>query len=286
VKFAASTFIWASPFNGEHLDLFEHAADLGFDVLEICIEDPALLQPEEISQAARDAGVGVNVCGAFGPSRDLSSDDPEIRRQGQEYLRTCVDIAAAVGSALVAGPMYSATGKTRQLPAEARREQRTLAAAGIREAADYAAQCGVGLAIEPLNRYETDLVNTVQQGVDLCEEVGRDNVGLLLDTFHMNIEEKSIAEALRLGGERLLELHACENDRGTPGSGHVEWPDVFDTLVEVGFEGLVGIESFTPEIEEIARAVSMWRPVAASGDALAGDGLRFLRSELSARGSR
>jgi D-psicose/D-tagatose/L-ribulose 3-epimerase len=200
------------------------------------------------------------------------------------YLRTCIDIAAEVGSTLVSGPMYSATGKTRLVPGDARKQQREWAADGIRRAGDYAALHGVRLAIEPLNRYETDLVNTVSQGMDLCEQVGRDNVGLLLDTFHMNIEEKHIAEAIRLGGDRLLEFHACENDRGTPASGHVEWGEVFDALVQVGFDGLIALEAFTPEIEEIARAVSMWRPVAASGDALVEDGLRFLRSELGARG--
>ena len=121
-------------------------------------------------------------------------------------------------------------------------------------------------------------------GEGVCEQVGRDNVGLLLDTFHMNIEEKQVGDALRLGGERLFELHACENDRGTPGSGHVDWDDVFAAVGDTGFDGLVAIESFTPEIEEIARAVSMWRPVAASSDQLARDGLEFLRSGLGAGG--
>jgi D-psicose/D-tagatose/L-ribulose 3-epimerase len=284
MQLATSTFIWVSPFSSDRLDLFARAARLGSDVLEICIEDPALVHTDEIAEAAAGAGIGISVCGAFGPSRDVSSEDPEVRAQGLEYLGMCIDIAAALSSPLVSGPMYSATGKTRLLAEEARKQQRGWAADGIRRAADYAAVQGVRLAVEPLNRYETDLVNTVSQGMDLCEQVGRDNVGLLLDTFHMNIEEKNIADAIRLGGDRLFELHACENDRGTPGSGHVEWGDVFDAVVQVGFDGLIALEAFTPEIEEIARAVSMWRPVAASGDALVEDGLRFLRSELGARG--
>jgi D-psicose/D-tagatose/L-ribulose 3-epimerase len=284
MRFGTSTFIWVSPFSSERLDLLAHAARLGSDVLEICIEDPALIRPDEIAEAAARAGIGVSVCGAFGPSRDISSEESEIRAQGLGYLRTCIDIAAALSSSLVSGPMYSATGKTRLLAEQARQQQREWAADGIRAAADYASEHGVSLAIEPLNRYETDLINTVSQGVELCEQVGRDNVGLLLDTFHMNIEEKRIADAIRLGGEWLLELHACENDRGTPGGGHVEWGEVFDAVVQVGFDGLIALEAFTPEIEEIARAVSMWRPVAASGDALVEDGLRFVRSELGARG--
>jgi D-psicose/D-tagatose/L-ribulose 3-epimerase len=241
MRLGASTFIWASPFGDDDLGLFEHVAGLGFDVLEICIENPARIDPQRVAEAAAAAGVGVNVCGA--------------------------------------------TGKARLLPPDARRAQWDWAVSGLREVAGYAAERGVGLAIEPLNRFETDLVNTVAQGVELCEAIGRDNVGLLLDTFHMNLEEKRIGEALRHGAARLFEVHACENDRGTPGSGHVEWDEVFDTLVDVGFDGLVAIESFTPEIEEIARAVSMWRPVASSGDDLARDGLEFLRSALEARGA-
>jgi D-psicose/D-tagatose/L-ribulose 3-epimerase len=138
----------------------------------------------------------------------------------------------------------------------------------------------VDLAIEPLNRFETDLVNTVEQGLDLCERVGLDNVGLLLDTFHMNIEEKSIPDAIRQAGSRIRHFHACENDRGAPGSGHVDWQPVLTAVRDSGYQGQVVIESFTPEIQEIARAVSTWRPVAASGDDLARDGLAFLKAQL------
>lgn len=285
MRFGASTFIWVSPFSSQHLDLLAHASRLGADVLEICIEEPALIHPREIAEAAARAGIAVSVCGAFGPNRDLSSEDSEVRSQGLDYLRECIDIAAALGSSLVSGPMYSATGKARLIPKDAREQQWEWATAGIRAAADHAGERGISLAIEPLNRYETDLVNTVDQGVELCKRVGRDNVGLLLDTFHMNIEEKRVGEAIRLGGDWMLELHACENDRGTPGQGHVDWGEVFDAVSEIGFDGLVALEAFTPEIEEIARAVSMWRPVAASGDGLVEDGLRFLRAELGARGA-
>jgi len=281
VRYGASSFIWVSPFGDDKVrDLAQHVAQLGFDVLEVCVEDPALIHADTVREAAQGAGVGVSVCGAFGPDRDVSHDDAQMRRRGVEYLRTCIDLAAEVGSPHVAGPMYSATGKARLLPEDERERQRRWAAEGLREAAEYAGERGVGLAIEPLNRFETDLVNTVDQGLDLCERIGHDNVGLLLDTFHMNIEEKSIPDAIREAGPRLRHFHACENDRGAPGSGHVEWDAVLGAVREVGFDGQVVIESFTPEIQEIARAVSTWRPVAPSGDDLARDGLGFLRAHL------
>jgi D-psicose/D-tagatose/L-ribulose 3-epimerase len=278
----ASSFIWASPFGDETLELTDRAAGLGFDVLEVCIEDPARVTPARVSEAAERAGVAISVCGAFGPDRDVSHEDPGRRQMGVAYLRTCVDIAAAVGSPHVAGPMYSATGKARMLSDEAREQQRRWAAQSLAVAADYAAERGVALAIEPLNRFETDLVNTVEQGLELCERIGRENVGVLLDTFHMNIEETSIGDAIGAAGERLLHFHACENDRGAPGSGHVPWDEVAAALKRIDYRGQVVIESFTPAIEQIARAVSMWRALPASGDELAREGLRFLRERVLA----
>jgi len=283
VRFGASTFIWASPFGDDNVaELTQRAAGLGFDVLEVCIEDPSLVSAEAIRDAAQAAGVGVSVCGAFGPDRDVTHEDAAVRRQGVQYLRTCIDLAAAVGSTDVSGPMYSATGKARLLTDAEREQQWAWGAECLAEVADYAADRGVGLAMEPLNRFETDMVNTVEQGVRLCERIGRDNVGLLLDTFHMNIEEKDIGTAIRAAGGLVRNFHACENDRGAPGSGHVDWGPVAAALADAGYDGLVVIESFTPTIKEIARAVSTWRPVAASGDDLARDGLAFLREALPA----
>jgi D-psicose/D-tagatose/L-ribulose 3-epimerase len=282
--YGASTFIWASPFGDDQLHLAKHVADLGFDVLEICVEDPDRITADALGAAAEEAGVKVSVCGAFGPDRDVSHDDADRRKQGIDYIKVCVDLAEAVGSPHVAGPMYSSTGKTRLLPEDERKQQREWAAESLREVADYAGERGVKLAIEPLNRFETDLVNTVEQGLELCELIDRDNAGLLLDTFHLNIEEKDVGSAIRAAGDRVFHFHACENDRGAPGSGHVEWDDVFAALGDIGFDQQTVIESFTPEIQEIARAVSMWRPVAESSDQLAADGLAFLRSGVGVRG--
>jgi D-psicose/D-tagatose/L-ribulose 3-epimerase len=176
--------------------------------------------------------------------------------------------------------MYSATGKTRLLSSAERGRQRDWAVESLAEVAEYAAAQDVRLAIEPLNRFETDLVNTVEQGLDLCERIGGANVGLLLDTFHMNIEERSLPDAIRTAGERIFHFHACENDRGAPGSGHVDWDGVLTALADVDYAGQIVIESFSPEIREIARAVSLWRPLAESPDALVRDGLASLRRGL------
>ncbi|AFR28928.1 sugar phosphate isomerase/epimerase family protein [Arthrobacter sp. Rue61a] len=279
-QFGVSTFILVSPFTDQDVDQFDVAKEMGYDLIEVCIEDPAVVSAEALKKASERTGLPVSICGAFGPDRDVSHEDPQKRRQGIDYLKLCVDIAQAVGSPHVAGPMYSATGKARLLPPEERRQQRQWAADSLREVADYASARGVTLAIEPLNRFETDLVNTVEQGLELCELIGRDNVGLMLDTFHMNIEEKNIAAAITSAGDKVFHFQVSENDRGTPGSGHVPWSETFDALKTIDYQGSIVVESFLPTVEEIAKAVSLWRPVAPSMDALARDGLTFLRREL------
>lgn len=281
MRYGASSFIWVSPFGDDNVgELAQKVAGLGFDVLEVCVEDPALVTAGALREAAEAAGVSLSVCGAFGPDRDVSHEDRDLRRQGIDYLLACIDLAAEAGSPHVIGPMYSATGKARLLPEDEREQQRQWATESLREAGEYAGERDVALGIEPLNRFETDLVNTVEQGLDLCDRIGLDNAGLLLDTFHMNIEEKDLAGAIRGAGDRIVHFHACENDRGAPGSGHVDWGSVLGALSETGYNRQVVIESFTPEIQEIARAVSTWRPVAASGDELARDGLSFLKQSM------
>ena len=227
---------------------------MGYDLIEVCIEDPGVVSADALKKASERTGLPVSICGAFGPDRDVSHEDPEKRQLGIDYLKLCVDIAQAVGSPHVAGPMYSATGKARLLPPEERRQQRQWAADSLREVADYAAERGVTLAIEPLNRFETDLVNTVEQGLELCELVGRDNVGLMLDTFHMNIEEKHIGEAITSAGDKVFHFQVSENDRGTPGSGHVPWSETFEALKSIDYQGSIVVESFLPTVEEIGRA--------------------------------
>jgi D-psicose/D-tagatose/L-ribulose 3-epimerase len=177
--------------------------------------------------------------------------------------------------------MYAAVGNARLLDDAARRDQWLGAVGSLRLGAAYAAGRSVKLAIEPLNRFESDLVNTVDQGISLIEDICADNVGLLLDTFHMNIEEKDIPAAIRRAGGRIVEFHACSNDRGTPGEDHLPWSKIAEALKAAGYVGRVVIEAFTPQIKEIARAVSIWRPLARSQDALAADGLRHLRRSSS-----
>lgn len=140
---------------------------------------------------------------------------------------------------------------------------------------------GIRLALEPLNRFETDMINIASQGLDFLDQVGMNNVGLHLDTFHMHLEERSSAAAIRQVSRRIFHFHACENDRGVPGTGQVHWQDVAIALKQVGYDGPVVIELFTSQVKEIARAVCIWREISPSQDAIASDGLKFLKSLLA-----
>lgn len=277
----ACTWLWTAGFSDADAGLAGRVAGLGFSVLEVCVESTDHITADALRRAGDEAGVGFSVCGAFGPDRDLAHRDRGPRETALGYIAWCVELAAAIGAPVVCGPMYSAVGKARLEDAGERADERRRCVEGLKRAAEHAERRGVRLALEPLNRYETDLVNTTEQGLELCAEVGSSAVGLLLDTYHMNIEEKSLGAAIRAAGDRLYHFHACENDRGTPGTGHVPWTDVFAALADTGYAGQVVIESFTPRVREIARAVSLWRALDAEGDALAAGGRAFLQDGLT-----
>jgi D-psicose/D-tagatose/L-ribulose 3-epimerase len=281
ISLGLSTFVLASPFSDSDLGVFRDVSAMGYDEVEVCIEDPARLTAAKVAKAASDEGLSVLVCGAFGPDRDASNEQPGRRQDAVDYLKGCVDFAAEVGSPLVSGPMYATTGQARLLSDYERAAQWGRARDSLAEVAQYAAGSSVRLAIEPLNRFETDLVNTVEQGVRLCDDIGAANVGLLLDTFHMNIEEKDVPAAVRSAGKHLFHIQASENDRGTPGTGHVDWSGLVRALRDLEYQGSVVVESFLPTVKEIARAVSLWRPVAPSMTHLARESVSFLRPLLS-----
>jgi len=281
MKFGASTFIWVSPFSNDTMYLFDKVKQQGFDVLEVCIENPDTIDPATIKKAAESAGVEVLICGAFGSDRDISADDPVTRQAGVKYIKTCIDIAAEVGSKLVSGPMYSEVGRFGLQTPDAKKQRNAWAVENMQVVAAYAKDAGVKLAVEPLNRFETDFLNTVEQGLAFFEQIGADNVGFLLDTFHMNIEEKKMGEAIKRAGSKIFNFHACANDRGTPGSGNINWDEVKEALKATQYNDYLVIESFNTDITEIARAVSLWRPLATSADGLATEGLSFLKKQFS-----
>jgi D-psicose/D-tagatose/L-ribulose 3-epimerase len=278
----ANTWIWVSPLSDERLaHLAPRVRGMGFDLIELQVESPGDWDPGRAAEVLAEQQLGASLCAVMPPGRDLLGDDGEVAST-QDYLRHCVDVAERIGSKAVGGPIYSAVGRTWLLdPGERRRTIDRLVEA-LRPIADYAGERGVKLALEPLNRYETSLVNTAEQGLEVVEALDSPALGLLLDTYHMNIEEKSPADAIRLAGAQLVHLHACGSDRGTPGADHLDWRAIVRALRDTSYSGVICIESFTSENKTIAVAASIWRPLAPTQDALARDGLDFLRMQLAA----
>lgn len=282
MKFGVNSFVWVSPFTTEAAEgIADKVKRLGFDILEVAVEDPEKIDVQKVDTILKKKGLDAVVCGAFGPSRDIASKDPEIVKNAKEYIMWLVDAAEDLGAQVVAGPMYSYVGKDHYEDPEERRKEWQRSVEGIRAMAAYAEGKGIKLALEALNRFETDMINIVAQGLAFIDDVGKENVGLHLDTFHMHLEEKSSGDAIRLAGEKIYHFHACENDRGVPGTGQVHWDEIAQALKDVGYPGPIVIESFSQEVKEIARAVCIWREIAPSQDAIAIDGLKFLKNLLS-----
>lgn len=280
MKIGVNTWVWTSPFGTKDFGLIPKIKSMGFDIIEVAVDDPSLIDATLLNKMAQEQGLSITICGAFGPTRDISSDDPAIRRNGADYISECIRLAQAVGSTLVAGPVYAAVGKTRLVSADQKARERAWCVENLRAVGKIASDAGVTIGIEPLNRFETDMINLVEQALALIHEIGHPAYKVHIDTFHCNIEEKSIPEAIRMAGSLLGHFHACENDRGTPGTGHIDWIGVRDALRDIGYDGPVVIESFTPGAVEIAKAAAIWRPLAPSQDELARQGARFLRELL------
>jgi D-psicose/D-tagatose/L-ribulose 3-epimerase len=281
MKIGVNTWVWTSPFTTKDFHLVPKVKQMGFDVLEVALDDASLIDTKLLRKMTEDNGLSVTVCGAFGPTRDISSDDPAIRKSGAAYILDSIAFAEAVGSNLFSGPVYSAVGKTRMVPEEQKKREWAWCVETMRELGKTASDAGVTVGVEPLNRFETDMINLVEQAVALVRDVGSPAYKIHIDTFHANIEEKSIPESIRKLGKGMLgHFHACENDRGIPGTGHQDWTGIRDALRAIEYDGAVVIESFTPGAVEIAKAASIWRPLAPSQDELASQGARFLRGLL------
>ncbi|RYF71150.1 MAG: sugar phosphate isomerase/epimerase [Cytophagaceae bacterium] len=279
MQFGVSTFVWVSPFSTASFDLLHKVADMGYDIIEVAVEDKDLIDWPRLKKLAADTGLKITISGAFGASRDISSDDAAIRKNGFNYIVDCLRIAEDMGSPIFTGPVYSAVGKTRLVSDERKLQERTWCIENLREVGEIAKSCGVVVGVEPLNRFETDMVNTADQALSLVNEIGHSSIKISLDTFHNNIEEKSIPATIRkIGRELLCHVQGNESDRGTPGTGNVDWLGINDALTEIGYDGAVVIETFGAPSEELAKAASIWRPLANSADELASEGLAFYKS--------
>lgn len=276
-----NTWVWTSPLTDARLaKLAPMVRDWGFDVIELPVEAPGDWDPGRAARLLADLGLAASVVLVMGSRRELVAAPADVVASTQDYLRHVVDVAAAVGSPTIAGPAYASVGRTWRMSDAEREAAYGELRDGLGPVVEHARDAGVTVAIEPLNRYETSLINTVEQGLDALDGLPEDGVGLALDLYHMNIEERDIAEAILSAEDRIAHVQVCANDRGAPGADHLDWKGILAALSEVEYRGPLVIESFTGENATIATAASIWRPLAETQDALAVDGLEFLRAML------
>jgi D-psicose/D-tagatose/L-ribulose 3-epimerase len=282
VTFGVSTWLWTSPFNRETIALFPKIKSYGYDAVEIPVEDPSLIDLDLVKKALADEGLKAIICGAFGPSRDLTHDDPAFHQTCFTYLDSCLEIASELGAGFVAGPMYSAVGKARLVSPEQRKVEWDRAVSNLRKVCRRAGEFGLDLAIETLNRFETDLINTSEDLMRLIVDINEPQAKAVLDGFHLNIEEPDLESAIRRVGDKLIHVQVSENYRGTPGTGQTNWAAWKRGLEAIDYRGTISIESFTPQVKELAGAVCIWKPLVPSQDGFAKDGLEFLKKWAAA----
>lgn len=278
-QIGANPWIWHSPVTERALEaVLPRLAGWGFDCAELPLEQPGDWQPAAAAKLLDGSGLApAAVVAVLPPERGLVRTEPSAVRATQDYLRRCVDAAREIGAPVVAGPMYAAVGRTWRMDADERAAAYAEWRDNIAPVVAHAAAAGVLLAVEPLNRYETSLLNTVAQTVAALDGLPGETIGVALDTYHQNIEEHSLPGAVRAAAGRIVHVQVCANDRGAPGTDHLDWPGFLGALDEAGYRGPLCIESFTAHNATIAVAASVWRALAPSQDAIAIDGLAFLR---------
>lgn len=282
MHFGVNTWVWTSPLTTDELKtLAPKVKKMDFDWIELPLEGLDDFDHKAAARIVKDNGLSVSACAAMGPDRDLIHEDKAIRDNGMAYIRAAVDALNTMGGNNLVGPIYSAVGRVWQQTADERAKDVDLLVKQLTELSKHAADKGVVLCLEPLNRFETSFINLASQAVEVIDRVNSPSCQIMLDSFHMNIEEKSLGDAIRATGKRLAHFHACENDRGAPGSGNVTWSEVAKALKDINYDGPVVIESFTNKVKSIARAAAIWRAFEPSQDALAENGVKFLKKLLA-----
>lgn len=254
--------------------LFEKVAGMGFDACEIGMVNPKF-DYRSVRKAVNEYHLELTLCGAFIKGRDISNSDPQVRKDTKKYFVDCFKAAEAMGASIFCGPVYSGGGKAHLLSPEDRKREWMLAVEGLREMAAIANDYGVTIAVEPINRYRTSVVNTVEQALNLISDIGSPNFGILFDTYQAGIEEADVLAALRevcVAG-KLIHFHACGNNRGAPGNGHLPWRGFAEILKQFNYTGCITIESFIPGGMDGA-----WRPLESSPDRLAEKGIQNLKA--------
>jgi D-psicose/D-tagatose/L-ribulose 3-epimerase len=279
-KYGVHTFIWTEYFTEKDLPLIGKAKSLGFEVVDIGILNPAALEnfpTKGVKEKAKESGIEVVILSPMSRDANLIDPDPEIRKNAIEFLKKLVDVSVEVDSKIVAGEICEAVGYLTGKPRTT--DEWNWSVEGMREVGLYAKDTSdVDLAVEVVNRFETHFLNTAEDAVKYCKDVGTGNIKVHLDSYHMIREETSFREAVKVCGKEFLGyVHVCENNRGVPGTGLVPWEEFFRALKDIDYQGALTIEAFDPKFKELNKVTATWRYYTDTGEELAMRGLRNLK---------
>jgi D-psicose/D-tagatose/L-ribulose 3-epimerase len=276
MKLGIHAYAWCSQWSNDTLDLIDKVKAMGLDFIEIPLMVLETFDPKAISERLKSVDLDAVTSTVLLGDTDITNDDPNIRKKGVDYLKSCIKATYDIGATSFSGVIYSQHVKNAVTkPTE---QTWSYSADSLREVAIYAKDMNVTIGLEPVNRYETYLINTCEQALNLREMIGEENVKIHLDTYHMNIEEKSFYDATKLADKNLIHYHLCENDRGIPGTGLVNWDDIFKALSEINYKGYAALESFVDATDNMSTWV--WRKLAPSGDVLLEEGAKFIRKMM------
>jgi D-psicose/D-tagatose/L-ribulose 3-epimerase len=279
MKFGVNALIWTAVFDPLNLPLLPVIKEKGFDGIELPIFETAGFPAGEIRRGIEQNGLECTVCSVLTGELSLISDDPTVRKKAYSRMVDFIHVAAEVGAPLIGGPLYSPVG---YLAGRRRNsDEWSRAVEAYQNLGPVLADNGVTVAIEPLNRFETYFLNTAADAARLCGEINHPNVGILLDTFHANIEEKDLCQACLAAGSYLKHVHASENDRGTPGNGQVDWNGLRQALRSLQYDAWLTIESFGFALAGLSAAAAIWRDIEPDPEMIAFDGLRFLKQHMA-----
>ncbi|MEC9095225.1 MAG: sugar phosphate isomerase/epimerase [Planctomycetota bacterium] len=281
MKFGMNLLLWTGAMNDDMIPVVASLKEMGYDGVEIPVFEDNIDLYTQWGARLQEMGLECTAVTVRGEEDNPISLDPAVRALGVENNKRALDNAAAAGAVRLVGPYHSALGVfSGQGPTE---DEWKWGVDSMRQVAEHAETVGITLGVEALNRFETYLLNTHADSARFVREVDHPNARMMYDTFHANIEEKDIAQAIRDCHDVCALVHISENDRSTPGSGNVDWDTNFNTLKEVGYDGWMVVEAFGLALPELVAATKIWRRMYESEEQLASDALEFMKEQVAQR---
>lgn len=276
MKYGLNMLLWTSDVNESHFGLLEQIKGWGYDGVELPVFEADEKKFSQVGKKLSELGLGCTAVTVCTPEENPISSDAKIREAGLSRLKRMIDMCAASGATHMCGPIHSALGEFSGAGKTA--DEWNYGKETLAKAADYAQEHNVMLVCEYLNRFECYFLNCAEDCAQFTREVNHPHLKMMYDSFHANIEEKSITSAVKACADQMVHVHISENDRSTPGEGGVNWDETFAALKEVDYDGWLMIEAFGLALPELAAATRIWRKMFPTEEHLATKGLEFMKT--------